>query len=86
MPQRIMLLSHHLAEDSLVPLQGMAHHQAVLVPPAPADQDLVYDEAYEGRAAIAAFLQKVERLVPQDIRFCVEDITDGDPRRCGVRW
>lgn len=25
-------------------------------------------------------------MVPQDVRFCVEDITDGDPRRVGVRW
>ena len=23
---------------------------------------------------------------PRDIQFCVEDITEGDPRRCGVRW
>lgn len=25
-------------------------------------------------------------MVPPDVRFCVEDITDGDPRRVGVRW
>jgi hypothetical protein len=39
-----------------------------------------------GRAQIAAYFKKIEKLVPKDIKFCVEDITDGDPRRCGVRW
>lgn len=92
-----------------------------------------------GRAAIAAYFAEIERLVPKDIKFCVEvrggrltdcytreskscgcvngacgvglsvwamadgmhsghptptptpctssqDITEGDPRRCGVRW
>ena len=39
-----------------------------------------------GRAQIAAYFKKIETLVPADIKFCVEDITEGDPRRCGVRW
>ena len=43
-------------------------------------------EPFVGRPAIAAYLAKVQSIVPADVRFCVEDITDGDPRRCGVRW
>lgn len=34
----------------------------------------------------ASRCSQVERMVPADVRFCVEDITDGDPRRVGVRW
>lgn len=49
-------------------------------------EDLIYQDPFVGRAAIAAYFRRIERLVPPDIRFCVEDITDGDPRRCGVRW
>jgi hypothetical protein len=49
-------------------------------------EDLVYQEPFRGRAAISAYLRKVEAIVPPDVRFVVEDITDGDPLRCGVRW
>ena len=49
-------------------------------------EDLVYQEPFVGRDAIAAYLRKVEAMVPSDVRFVVEDITDGDPRRVGVRW
>ena len=43
-------------------------------------------DPFVGRQQIAAYFAKIETLVPKDIKFCVEDITDGDPRRCGVRW
>ncbi|EFN53111.1 hypothetical protein CHLNCDRAFT_9491, partial [Chlorella variabilis] len=49
-------------------------------------EDLIYQDPFVGRAAIAAYFRKIEALVPPDIKFCVEDITEGDPRRCGVRW
>lgn len=49
-------------------------------------EDLIYQEPFRGRAAVAAYFDKIERLVPKDIKFVVEDITDGDPRRVGVRW
>eukprot|EP00887_Chlorella_sp_A99_P003407 scaffold7.g3407.t1 len=48
--------------------------------------DLIYQEPFVGKAAIAAYFQKVERLVPPDIKFVVEDITEGDGRKAGVRW
>ncbi|KAL4437246.1 hypothetical protein ABPG75_004385 [Micractinium tetrahymenae] len=49
-------------------------------------QDLIYEDPFVGREALAAYFKKIETLVPKDIKFCVEDITEGDPRRCGVRW
>ena len=49
-------------------------------------QDLVYQDPFVGRPAIAAYFDKIDRLVPPDIKFVVEDITDGDPRKVGVRW
>ncbi|GAB4821572.1 hypothetical protein N2152v2_008618 [Parachlorella kessleri] len=47
--------------------------------------DLVYQDAFVGRAAIAKYFKKVGRLVPSDIKFVVEDITEGG-RKAGVRW
>ncbi len=47
--------------------------------------DLIYQDAFVGRAAIAQYFQKIERLVPPDIKFVVEDITEGG-RKAGVRW
>ena len=49
-------------------------------------EDLIYQEPFRGRTEIAAYFDKIERLVPKDIKFVVEDITDGDPMRVGVRW
>jgi ketosteroid isomerase-like protein len=51
----------------------------------PSSADLIYQEPFRGRAAIAAYLQKVEKIVPPDIKFVVEDITEGG-RTAGVRW
>ena len=47
--------------------------------------DLVYQDAFVGRAEIAQYFKKVGRLVPPDIKFVVEDITEGG-RKAGVRW
>lgn len=49
-------------------------------------EDLIYQEPFRGRDAVKAYFDKIERLVPKDIKFVVEDITDGDPKRVGVRW
>ena len=49
-------------------------------------EDLIYQEPFRGRDAVKAYFEKIERLVPKDIKFVVEDITDGDPKRVGVRW
>lgn len=49
-------------------------------------EDLIYEDPFVGREALAAYFKKIGQLVPQDIKFCVEDITEGDSRRCGVRW
>ena len=49
-------------------------------------EDLIYQEPFRGREAIAGYFEKIERLVPKDIKFVVEDITGGDDGKCGVRW
>ena len=49
-------------------------------------EDLIYQDAFRGRAAVTQYFEKIERLIPDDVLFVVEDITDGDPRRVGVRW
>ena len=43
-------------------------------------------DAFVGREAVATYFDKIATLVPADIKFVVEDITDGDPRKVGVRW
>lgn len=61
-------------------LPATAATRLLLMPPAPSPRL---------RPVPLHFFQnnaEVERLVPKDVRFCVEDITDGDPRACGVRW
>ena len=49
-------------------------------------EDLIYQEPFRGRKEIAAYFDKIEQLVPKDIKFAVEDITEGDPKKVGVRW
>ena len=49
-------------------------------------QDLIYQEPFRGKEEISAYFDKIERLVPDDIKFVVEDITDGDGLKVGVRW
>lgn len=49
-------------------------------------QDLIYNKPFQGKKEIASYFKKIEQLVPQDIKFVVEDITIGDPYKVGVRW
>jgi ketosteroid isomerase-like protein len=49
-------------------------------------EDLIYQDPFVGRANIAKYFEKIEQLVPKDIKFVVEDITEGDPKKVGVRW
>ena len=39
-----------------------------------------------GPKEIKAYFDKVVSIVPPDLKFVVEDITDGDPRKVGVAW
>ncbi|KAL4535829.1 hypothetical protein Ndes2526A_g05392 [Nannochloris sp. 'desiccata'] len=49
-------------------------------------EDLIYQDPFRGRREIAKYFEKIEQLVPKDIKFVVEDITEGDPKKVGVRW
>ncbi|KIY98255.1 hypothetical protein MNEG_9707 [Monoraphidium neglectum] len=48
--------------------------------------DLVYEEPHEGREGVMAWLEKVRKYAPDDLKFVIEDITEGDPFRAGVQW
>ena len=41
---------------------------------------------FRGTKEIRAYFDKVVSIVPPDLKFVVEDITDGDPRKVGVKW
>ena len=47
---------------------------------------MIYLEPFAGHAEIRAYFDKVVSIVPPDLKFVVEDITDGDPRKVGVKW
>lgn len=32
------------------------------------------------------YLAKVRKIVPNDLKFVIEDVTDGDPTRIGITW
>lgn len=51
-------------------------------------QDLIYQDPFRGKAEIRAYFEKIGAIIPDDVRFVVEDITGGadDDRRVGVRW
>ena len=51
-----------------------------------ADHDMIYLEPFKGTAEIRRYFDKVTSIVPGDLQFFVEDITDGDPRKVGVKW
>ena len=38
------------------------------------------------RAEVVAYLRKVRQIVPQDLKFVIEDATEGDPRKVGIMW
>ena len=51
-----------------------------------ADHDMIYLEPFKGRKEIRKYFDKVVSIVPPDLKFCVEDITSGDPHKVGVKW
>ena len=51
-----------------------------------ADHDMIYLEPFKGTTEIRKYFDKVTSIVPGDLQFFVEDITDGDPRKVGVKW
>ena len=51
-----------------------------------ADHDMIYLEPFKGVKEVKKYFDKVTSIVPGDLKFCVEDITDGDPRKVGVKW
>ncbi len=39
------------------------------------------------RDAVVAYMRKVREIVPAgDLRFVIDDATEGDPRRVGIMW
>mmetsp|Transcript_14205 Transcript_14205/g.30781 ORF Transcript_14205/g.30781 Transcript_14205/m.30781 type:complete len:484 (+) Transcript_14205:63-1514(+) len=48
--------------------------------------DMIYEEPFRGRAEIAAYLRKVRGIVPSDLKFVIEDATEGDPYKVGIMW
>eukprot|EP01025_Chloroclados_australasicus_P005986 TRINITY_DN11972_c0_g1_i2.p2 TRINITY_DN11972_c0_g1~~TRINITY_DN11972_c0_g1_i2.p2 ORF type:complete len:451 (+),score=53.54 TRINITY_DN11972_c0_g1_i2:91-1353(+) len=49
-------------------------------------EDLIYEYPFEGKEAIKEYFKKVAKLVPDDLKFEIEDIPEGDPRKVGVQW
>ena len=47
---------------------------------------MIYLEPFKGAKEVRKYFDKVTSIVPGDLKFCVEDITDGDPRKVGVKW
>lgn len=48
--------------------------------------DLVYEEPHEGREGVMAWLRKVRRYAPDDLKFVIEDVTGADDFAAGVQW
>lgn len=51
-----------------------------------ADHDMIYLEPFRGHKEIREYFDKVVSIVPSDLKFTVEDITDGDNQKVGVKW
>ena len=49
-------------------------------------EDLIYQNPFEGKASVTQYFKKVGNVVPKDIQFVVDDITEGDKNKCGVMW
>ena len=49
-------------------------------------EDLIYQEPFRGKGEVAEYFEKIGQLVPKDIKFVVDDITEGSGDRCGVMW
>jgi len=35
---------------------------------------------------VVKYLRKVRQIVPNDLKFVIEDATEGDTRRVGIMW
>jgi ketosteroid isomerase-like protein len=49
-------------------------------------EDLIYQNPFEGKASVTQYFKKIGDVVPKDIQFVVDDITEGDESKCGVMW
>ena len=38
------------------------------------------------RAEVVAYLRKVRTIVPGDLKFVIEDATEGDASKVGIMW
>ncbi|MEW5319124.1 MAG: hypothetical protein WDW38_010294 [Sanguina aurantia] len=46
----------------------------------------IYEEPFEGKQEFMAYLRRVKATVPSDIKFVIDDATDGDSSRVGIMW
>jgi hypothetical protein len=49
-------------------------------------QDLNFPEPYEGGEAVRKLFTESCSGIPDDLLFCIDEITTGDPLACGVTW
>lgn len=47
---------------------------------------MIYEDPFEGREEVVAYLRKVRGIVPSDLKFVIDDITDGDSSSVGITW
>ncbi|PNW86487.1 hypothetical protein CHLRE_02g088500v5 [Chlamydomonas reinhardtii] len=59
---------------------------AGLLAPDVSYHDMIYEEPFQGREEVVAYLRKVRKTVPSDLKFVIEDVTSGDPRAVGITW
>ncbi|KAG2496686.1 hypothetical protein HYH03_005104 [Edaphochlamys debaryana] len=59
---------------------------AALLAPDVSYHDMIYEDPFEGREAVIKYLGKIRRTVPDDLKFVIEDVTDGDSRAVGIAW
>ncbi|GIL93547.1 hypothetical protein Vretifemale_20955, partial [Volvox reticuliferus] len=59
---------------------------ASLLAPEVSYHDMIYEDPFVGRDEVVKYLKKVRRTVPGDLKFVIEDVTDGDPRAVGITW
>ncbi|KAG1670978.1 hypothetical protein FOA52_014367 [Chlamydomonas sp. UWO 241] len=48
--------------------------------------DMIYEEPFVGRAEVVKYLTKVFNMLPKDLKFVMEDVTEGDSRKVGIMW
>lgn len=60
---------------------------APLLAPDVSYHDMIYEESFEGRDTVLAYLRKVRTIMPAgELEFVIEDITDGDDDKVGITW